>query len=148
MIIRFTKLSDEEHRIEVQRQDGSRDQTTLNSRSFLRHDFAHLIVEECVGLQQGFWGSLAGGASLDGAGIGGPEIQLAEALAAPVQTLMRLESPLEKYHATLAYVLPDRDCTELAQQVHERVRQIEGHWRATAYGETMELEWQEEHDAA
>ncbi len=146
MLIRFTKLSDDEHRVQVLRGNGSEEQATLNSRSFLRHDFAHLVTEESVGLRNGFWGQIAKGATLNGEGLGGPGIQLAEALAAPIQTLMRLDAPLEKYQRTLEHLLPDRACVELAAQVKERVRQLEGHWRATAYGETMEIEWQEDRE--
>ncbi|MCG8415640.1 MAG: hypothetical protein MI746_15600 [Pseudomonadales bacterium] len=145
MKILFTKLSDEEHRVHIVRCDGSEDDATLNSRSFLRHDFAHLATEECVGLARGFWGQVAKGAGLNGTGIGGPEAQLAEALAAPIQTLMRTGATVETYEKTLSHVLPDRDCGELAMQVKERGRQLEGYWRATPYGETMEVEWLE-HD--
>lgn len=37
MEIRFTKLCDQEHRVTVTRNDGSRETRTLDSRSFLRH---------------------------------------------------------------------------------------------------------------
>ena len=141
MKIRFTKLSDEEHQVQVLRDDGSEEARVLNSRSFLRHDFAHLATEQCVGLSKGYWGSVAKGTGLDGAGLGGPEIQLAEALAAPIQTLMREGAELERYHKVLSYVLPDRDCAELAEKVKDIARQLEGHWRATPYGKSMEVEW-------
>lgn len=141
MKIRFTKLSDEQHRVQVVRDDGSSDEATLNSRSFLRHDFAHLAAEECVGLEEGFWGLVAKGAPLDGEGMGGPCIQLAETLAGPIQTLMRIDAPVVRYIATLTHLLPDRDCGELGAALHEKARQLQGHRRATAYGDTMEVEW-------
>jgi hypothetical protein len=141
MKIRFTKLSDQEHRVQVIRDDGSMDEATLNSHSFLRHDFAHLAAEECVGLDEGFWGLVARGAPLNGEGMGGPYIQLAETLAGPIQTLMRIDAPVVRYIATLSHLLPDRDCGELGAAVHEKARQLQGHWQATAYGDTMEVEW-------
>lgn len=144
MQIRFTRLSDDQHRVEVTRADGSTEEATLPSREFLRHDFAHLAAESCVGLSKGYWGSVASGAGLDGSGMGGPEIQLAEALAGPIQTLLRTDANLKHYEATLARVLPDRDCRELAAKVHERGRQLQGHWRATPFGESMEVQWDEE----
>ena len=131
--------------MQVVRQDNSHDEATLVSRSFLLHDFAHLAAEEHVGLRNGIWGLIAQGAGLDGSGIRGPEAQLAEALAGPIQILFRDDAEIEKFEKTLAYVLPDRDCTELAEQIRERGRQLKGHWRATPYGETMEVEWPE-HD--
>ena len=143
MKIRFAKLSDEEHRVEVIRRDGSVESATLNTRSFLRHDFAHFATESCVRLESGYWGMVAAGASLAGDEIRGPQAQLAEALAAPVQTLMRVDADLDRYQQTLAYVLPDRDCTELAQQVKDCAKKLEGHWRATPYGDSMEIDWPE-----
>lgn len=144
MQIRFTKLSDVEHRLAITRNDGSTDNFVLNSRSFLRHDLAHFITESCVGLNQGFWGLVAQGAPLNGDGMGGPELQLAEALAGPVQILMRDNAATKQFEQVLAYVLPDRDCSELASNMHEQSRKLQGHWRATPYGETMEIEWQED----
>ena len=141
MKILFTKFSDEEHRVKVIRDDGSEDQTTLVSRSFLRHDFAHLAAEQCVEIENGFWGLVAKGAALDGEGIGGPKIQLAESLAGPIQTLMRLNAPVEKFESYLSHLLPDRNCSQLAIEIKEKGRQLEGHWRATPFGETMEVEW-------
>ena len=141
MKILFTKLSDEEHRVQIYRKDDSTDETTLVSRSFLLHDFAHFAAEEQIGLRNGVWGLIAQGASLDGTGIRGPEAQLAEAIAGPLQILFRDDAELEKFEKTLAYLLPDRDCAELAKQIRERGRHLKGHWRATPFGETMEIEW-------
>lgn len=142
MKIRFTKHSDEEHSVQIVRSDGSSEDVRLNSRSFLRHDLAHLAAEECVGLEDGFWGQVAKGAPLNGEGMGGATIQLAETLAGPIQTLMRTDAPVVRYIATLSHLLPDRDCGDLGVAVHEKARQLQGHWRATNYGETMEIEWQ------
>ncbi len=142
MKIRFIKHSDEEHSVQIVRHDGSKDEVRLNSRSFLRHDLAHLAAEQCVGLDDGFWGQVAKGAPLNGEGMGGATIQLAETLAGPVQTLMRIDAPPARYIATLSHLLPDRDCGDLGIAVHEKARQLQGHWRATHYGESMEIEWQ------
>lgn len=61
MDIIFTKISDEQHSVTVRRTDDSEDSTVLNSRSFLRHDLAHLAVESEVPLTKGFWGCVAAG---------------------------------------------------------------------------------------
>ena len=97
MQIIFTKISDEQHSLSVRRADDSTDLAVLNSRSFLRHDLAHLAVESELPLANGYWGSVASGAALSGKGMSGPELALAESLAGPVQTLMRLDSNLDKY---------------------------------------------------
>ncbi len=142
MKISFQKLSDQEHRVRIERADGSCDEGVLNSRSFLRHDLAHLAVELEVPLKGGFWGSVAGGKELDGSEFGS-DIAVAEKLAGPVQTLMRKEAGVGSYLKVLEYVVPDQATMELAQRIHERIRQFRGHWKATAYGDSMELTWQE-----
>jgi hypothetical protein len=43
--------------------------------------------------------------------------------------------------ATLAQVLPDRDCTKLARQEKHCAKKLEGHWRATPYGDSMDINW-------
>src|SRR5262245_42615113 len=64
MRIRLTKLDDQRHELEVLREDGSREQAELETRSCLFHDLTHLALEEAAGFDQGFWGSLAGGRTL------------------------------------------------------------------------------------
>ncbi len=139
MQIRFTNISDEEHRAQIMRQENSRDETTLVSRRFLLHNFAHAAAEEQIGLCNGIWGLIVQGAGLDGADIGGPDAQLAEALAGPIQILFRDDADLGKFQQTLAYISPDSDCTKPAEHICERRKQLDGHWRATPYGETMEV---------
>ena len=140
MEISIKKISDEAHSVQVTRSDGSQDRIRLNSRSFLRHDFAHFAVEAEVPLRLGYWGSVAGGCSLGG-DIDSPEIWLAESLAGPVQTLIRRDAPVNDYLAVLERHLADRASLDLAQRIHERARQLRGHWRATPYGETMSVFW-------
>jgi len=140
--ISFTKLSDIEHKVRVTRSDGSVDEAVLNSRSFLRHDLAHLAVELEVPLRQGFWGSVASGAQLEGSGFGA-DIGMAESLAAPIQILMRTEAPVSRYLAVIGHLIPELASEDLAKRIHERARQLQGHWRATPYGESMEFTWQE-----
>lgn len=59
MDVCIEKLSAEEHRVSIRRLDGSKDSISLNSRSFLRHDFAHFAVESEVPIKMGYWGSVA-----------------------------------------------------------------------------------------
>ena len=147
MKIVFTKLSDIEHSVRVVRNDGSVDSSVLNSRSFLRHDLAHFAVETELPITAGYWGTVANGAPLAGNEFSGPDIAKAESLAAPIQTLMRLEANEERYFAVLAHVVPDLATEELAARIKERVRKLLGHWKATAYGENMEFEWDKDFSA-
>jgi hypothetical protein len=141
MKIIFTKLSDEEHSVRVVRADGSEDSGILNSRSCLRHDLAHFAVETELPIAGGYWGSVANGVALAGNEFSGSGIATAESLAAPIQTLMRLNASDEKYIAVLAHVLPEVATEELALRIKERIRKLLGHWKATAYGADMEFEW-------
>ena len=141
MDITFTKISDEEHSVSVRRRDSSEETAILNSRSFLRHDLAHLAVEMELPLAKGYWGLVANGASLPGDGMSGSELALAESLAGPVQTLMRLDSDTSKYLYVLEQVIPEKASPELAQRIQERGRKLQGHWKGTPYRAEMRLLW-------
>ncbi len=141
MKIVITKVSMDEHLVEVFRQDGSSDCRTLNSKSFLRHDFAHFAVEAELPIQLGYWGSVAAGLSISGEGISGKDIVLAEKLAGPVQTLIRKEASPDEYLKLLERVQPSLASLDLATRIHNRARGLIGHWKATPYGSTMTIEW-------
>ncbi|MEO1063590.1 MAG: hypothetical protein AAFZ07_19410 [Actinomycetota bacterium] len=141
MRITFHRLSDRRHRVEVERADGSTEAVELDSKDFLRHDLAHLAIEAELGLTGGVWGSVAAGGSLTGDGLDGPDMALAERLAGPAQTLMRTAAPVEEVERVLRAVAPDIASAELAAALHERLRRLTGHWRATPFGGEMVLEW-------
>jgi hypothetical protein len=143
MDIYFTKLSDEEHSLKIIRADNSTEESKLNSRSFLRHDFAHLASELALGLDDGYWGSVANGCDLSGKSMKGKGIKTAETIAVRVQGLMREEAKAEQYESLLPNVKPDLIDTKLAAEIYEQARQIQGHWRATSYGESMMIKWPE-----
>lgn len=143
MEIVFTKISDQEHSVRIRRSDGSEDTAVLNSRSFLRHDLAHLAVESEVPLALGFWGSVAQGASLKEPEIDSPEIMIAESLAGPVQTLMRIEADKERYYSLLLQIRPELASEDLASRIQQRCRKLLGHWKATPYRGEMVLKWDE-----
>ena len=141
MDVVITRLTPDTHRLRVERDDGTVDQITLSSRSFLQHDLAHLAVESELGIQRGFWGSVAAGASLSGTGPSGSDIALAESLAGPVQTLMRTEADTEAYRTMLEHVAPSlaHDRPDLADRLHERIRRLRGHLAATPFGREMRI---------
>jgi hypothetical protein len=141
MEVRFTKISDERHAVAVARDDGSSDRIELESRSFLRHDLAHLAIELELGIHAGLWGSVAAGGALDGEGLAGADMEMSESLAGPVQTLMRLEADSSDIARVLERVAPDLASSENAERVHERLRRLTGHWKATSYRSDMMIEW-------
>lgn len=143
MEIVITKISNDEHRIDIVRKDGSKATAILNSRSFLRHDFAHYAVEIEVPIKFGYWGLVAAGAALNGEGFTGKDIALAETLAGPVQTLMRIEAEADKYLELLQRSLPKLATDELATRIFKRARSLAGQWRATSFGSSMHIAWNE-----
>lgn len=61
----FKKTSHERNDILFIRNDGSREEARdLESRSYLRHDLMHYVVESRAGLRGSFYGSIAAGKSL------------------------------------------------------------------------------------
>lgn len=48
-------------RIEIRRNDGSMAETRFPKKGHVPHDAVHLIVEETLGLPNGFWGMVASG---------------------------------------------------------------------------------------
>ena len=116
MEIVFTKLSDERHSVRVHREDGTVETVELDSRSFLRHDLAHLAVESELGLEGGVWGSVARGGSLTGAGLDGADMGLAETVSGPVQTLMRTRASAPEIHQVLTRVAPTVATEDLAER--------------------------------
>lgn len=143
MRIAFVKFSDERHAVKITRADGTAESIELESRGYLRHDLAHFAIELELPIPRGFWGCVASGASLTGDGVAGSEALLAESLAGPIQTLIRVDAGPDAYIELLRKSLPTRATGDLAKRVHERVRQLRGHWKATPYGGEMELIWPE-----
>ncbi|ANP47475.1 hypothetical protein [Candidatus Viadribacter manganicus] len=65
MIVRFTRLNPTHQRLDVERDDGSREGRELETHSTLVHDLVHFALESGGGLSQGFFGALARGASYE-----------------------------------------------------------------------------------
>lgn len=143
MRIAFTKLSDDRHAVTVARADGTSERLEVETREFLRHDLAHFAIELELPIRKGFWGCVAAGASLTGNGVGGSDALLAESLAGPIQTLFRTDAGLTAYAELLEGFSSTSGSQDLAARVHERVRKLRGHWKATPYGDQMELVWPE-----
>lgn len=143
MRIVFTKISDEKHAVTITRTDGTSENVEVETRGFLRHDLAHFAIEVELPIRKGYWGCVASGASLAGEGVAGSEARLAESLAGPIQTLFRTDAGPDAYFELLGGFSPMSGSQDLAARVHERVRQLRGHWKATPYGGQMELVWPE-----
>ncbi len=64
MQILLRKLSDERHELAVSTDPASWDAVECETRGYLTHDLLHYAVEAEAGVQSGFWGRLAAGATL------------------------------------------------------------------------------------
>jgi hypothetical protein len=145
--VSFTKISSERHRFGVRRDDGSRETQELESRSYLLHDWVHLAIEAELPIADGFYGQLASGTPLavlndrsrPFPNAGG--LALAELLVGPMQSLYagRLATPA--YVALAAERHPGLVDEAFVERVRERLRRLEGHWRATPYGGDMTIVW-------
>lgn len=58
-----------------------------------------------------------------------------------MQTLMRLEAGPGEIRAVLDRVAPELASDDGAAQVHERLRRLAGHWKATPHGGEIVVSW-------
>ena len=141
MEVGFRRVSNDRHTVRIVRDDGSSETVELDTRSFLRHDLAHFAVEVELGLTGGVWGSVAAGGSLSGDGLDGPDMALAERLAGPMQTMMRLGPGADAIADVLMQVAPEIATCDLAERLHARAGALIGHWAGTGFHEEMTLTW-------
>jgi len=151
MLITFRKVSDERHLLEVAWDDGRREGMDCETRSYLTHDLLHYAVEAEAGIQTGFWGRLAAGASLaemnDRTKPMDPEMaaieQVVGALSASVKgrSAAGVVAGMRRFADSLDATMPEWLTEAFVQGVQERMRRLMGRWKATPYGASMELEW-------
>jgi hypothetical protein len=153
--LRFTKVSDDVHRLEVARADGRREAVTCETRSLLTHDLLHYAVETEAGLEDGFWGLLAKGKTLaemnDRTGRSmsseGPALLAIEQLVGALTSVTKgrasgdVVSGITRYLESQGSAVPGWLTVALVDAVGERMRGLLGRWKATPYGGTMELAW-------
>ena len=154
MRIVLKKISDQQHALEIVRTDGSREIVELVTREFLFHDLLHYSVESSLPTQHAFWGTLASGKTMSDVND-----RTFEPVKENVETLALVEGivgimsgvmgmPVDQAFAKLRWFSesqgqkPPEWCTEnFVAEVSECMRRLQGEWKATPYGETMEIEW-------
>jgi len=154
LTLRFTRISPDRHRFEYRRADGTGEAIEMETRSLLTHDLVHYAVESEAGLKGSFYGILAkiGGyqeLSVNGGAALGGEIAITERIVGALQgALARDEFDEAAFQSEVADYLslfddpPPRWFTPVfVAAVRERMRQLNGRWKATPFGETMELEF-------
>ena len=152
LTLRFTRISPTHHRFEYRRPDGSGEAVAMEARNLLFHDLLHYAVESEAGLRGSFYGILGriGGyeelAVAGGAALGG-EIAITERVVGGLAEA--LQDPGLEAEAFVAHATDYLDIYEeraprwftppFITAVRERMRQLLGRWKATPFGETMEL---------
>lgn len=155
MLIRLTRLTNERHRLELVRDDGSREARELETRSALLHDLVHYAVETEAGLEASFYGLLASGKSyesLTAEPSADPETMQTEAVVGRIQGMAKNDSWADIDPEALAQSLiagfrslghepPAWLSGDLIVRIRERFRRVQGQWRATPFHQTLALEF-------
>jgi hypothetical protein len=155
MLIRFTRLSNDRHRFEIVRRDGTRESHELETRSSLLHDLAHYAVEVEAGLAESFYGRLAQGLAY--AELTTTPSTTSEAMQTE-RVVVLLQNPYGREHAV--DTAPEEEARRIAasfratdseppdwltgdfvSRARERFRRVQGRWHATPFHATMELEF-------
>lgn len=159
MKLRFHKLTDTRHELEVIRPGTASERVACETRSYLVHDLLHFATESAAGLDNGFYGRLAAGVTLaelnerakamSSAEFGADEMlqieQVVGMLSGSVKGLApgEMMAAFQRYEAASERALPAWVTANLLLEVEERMRRLLGHFRATEFGSFMELEWPE-----
>jgi hypothetical protein len=155
LTLRFTRVSPTHHRFEYVRDDGAGEAIEMETRSLLFHDLLHYAVETEAGLKGSFYGILAkvGGyeeLSVSGGAALGGEVAITERVVGALTGALH-SGALDPQAFLASYAefsdaygeRPPRWLTaELVARVAERMRQLEGRWRAIPFGQTMELSFE------
>ncbi len=150
--VSFTRISPTHHRFAYRRPDGSGEALEMETSSLLRHDLLHLAVETEASLRGSFYGILAkiGGYEelrvAGGMALGG-EIAITERVVGALTGALGQDELDDE-----AFVAQVREFLEVYDEgaprwltpvfmvaVRERMRQLEGRWKATPFGETMSV---------
>lgn len=155
MLIRFTRLTNERHRLEFVRDDGTCEARELETRSTLLHDFVHYAVETEADLKASFYGRLARGETYEALTAVPPadaEAMQTELVVVRIQGIAKNdawsridpESFAESIAAgsrSLGYQPPAWLSGDLVVRVRERLRRVLGEWRALPFHQTLVLEF-------
>jgi hypothetical protein len=145
LVVRLTRFNPTRHRFEAIRADGTREAREFETKSLLLHDLVHFAVESEAKLRGGFYGALADGADYD-APREGSQAMAIESVVGPLQGALKGEIDPHAFvtrhraaQQSMGSQSPDWLTPELITRVLERLRQLQGQWRATPFGESMEL---------
>lgn len=140
---RLHRHSAQRHTLSLQLDERPIASVELETRSFLVHDLVHWSVEAELGTDEGFWGLLASGVSLDVLNDREKppsmfaELWRVEGLVGPLQSFLQERFSRER----LMEALPASFTEAHVRGVEARFKAVFGAWKATAFGSTLELTW-------
>lgn len=152
LVVRLTRISNDRHLLEYVQPDGFGEAIEMETRGGLAHDLTHFALETEAGLKGSFYGLLAkvGGyreLTLAAGSLGGEAVQT-ESVVGPLQVALK-DPPTLDADAFVAHIAEVREdmgyepirwlTPDLIRRAAERFRQLEGRWKATPFGQTMEL---------
>jgi hypothetical protein len=155
MLIRLTRLTNERHRLELVRDDGTRETRELETRSALLHDLVHYAVETEARLSASFYGRLARGETYEALTVepaADAEAMQTEAVVGRIQGVAKNDTwsavDPESFAQSIAAGFralggepPAWLTGDLIVRVRERLRRVQGQWRATPFHQTLALEF-------
>ena len=157
LTVRLTKLSNTHHCFGYTRGDGSGQNIELTTRNFLLHDLIHFAVETEGRFNRSFYGLLEHGETYESLGDaditddhhpGGEEIlmtervvgaftSLAKGTASPEQVIAGIKNLLDAHEEPM----PSWLTVDFVERVAERLRRLQGEWKAIPFGATIELKF-------
>ncbi|MCB9879785.1 MAG: hypothetical protein H6835_19515 [Planctomycetes bacterium] len=155
LLVRFRRLSPERHVLEFVRVDGSRERVELETRSTLWHDLVHFAVESEARLRDAFYGRIARGVAYAALGRiaaerhdDGSHLELwhVERIVGPLQTAAKrtvdpaaFVGALRSHLAATGAACPSWFDEGFVVRALWRLRELDGRWRSTPFGEALEL---------
>lgn len=155
MLVRLTRLTNERHRLELVRGDGTREAHELETRSTLLHDLVHYAVETEAGLEASFYGRLASGTTYEALTTEPPvdrEALQTEQVVVRIQGVAKNDSwasvDPENFAASIIEGMrsigdepPAWLTGDLIVRVQKCLRRVQGQWRATPFHHSLVLEF-------
>ena len=150
LTVRLTRISPTHHTLAYTLADGTGATPPLETKSLLFHDLLHYAVETEAGLTESFYGSLAKGA--DYATLAGADMNWAgeagatERIVGSLTGFMKTERPpqmfldgLRNWSEAAGGGVPAWVTVEFVVRVKERMRRLQGEWKALPFGQGMAL---------
>ncbi len=155
--LRFIKRTGKHDALELHRADGSVEHLTNPKQGLAPHDMVHVLIEQTLGLSQGFIGMVLAGLPMaltdqprerEVAGLYGHEAKQSESLVECVQAALWDSTPVdpEDFREQLRVTCAMREIPAPAlddatvSRLIDRVRQASQEWQALAVGAAMEFD--------